>query len=128
MEQKAVYRARDAALSARHKLKAMGKESALPYGRALYGVTHQALAKHIAEALESYVLNPHTPRRFAAAMPFFDQFKGPDHIASVALTAALDNLTRKQSYATFCQQLGKAIEKENRLIALNHHSLSLIHI
>lgn len=121
-EEKAEHRARDAALSQQRKIKEQGKESVTPYGQLLYKATHQALSKRLGEQLEKFVANPRKARKFAAAMPFLDNMDGSDHIASVALTAALDNLTRNQSYATFCQQIGKAIERELRLITLNKHS------
>ena len=94
----------------------------MPYGQQLYKATHQALSIHIGHELESFVVDRSKARRFMAAIPFLDNMKGPDHIASVALVAALDNLTRIQSYATFCQQLGKAIERELRLTRLASHS------
>ena len=121
-ETKAVHRARDAALSQQRKIKELGKESALSYGQLLYKLTVQALSKHLEADLEAYVLDRRKARRFAAALPFLDNFDGPDHIASVALTAAIDNLTRRQTYATFSQQIGKAIEAELRLMHLSRCS------
>ena len=121
-EEKAEHRARAAALSQQRRIKELGKESALTYGQLLYKLTQDALAQHIAKDLEAFVLDPERARRFATAMPFLDQFKGPEHIAQVALVTAVDNLSRRQSYATFCQQIGKAIERENRLMHLERHS------
>ena len=93
-------------------------KSFLTYGQALYKATHQALSAHIARDLEAFVLDRHKARRFATAMPFLDNMRGPDHIASVALTCAIDQLSRRTGFATFCQRIGKAIEQELRLIEL----------
>ena len=117
-EERAEHRARDAALSAQRRIKEIGKESALTYGQLLYKVTQQALAAHIARDLEAFVLDKTKARRFASAMPFLDNFKGPNHIAAVALTCAVDNLSRRTNFPTFCQQIGKAIERELRLMEL----------
>lgn len=117
-EVRAEYRARDAALSAQRRVKELGRESVLTYGQALYKATHQALSAHIARDLEAFVLDRHKARRFATAMPFLDNMRGPDHIASVALTCAIDQLSRRTGFATFCQRIGKAIEQELRLIEL----------
>jgi len=121
-ESKAVHRARDAALSQQRRIKELGKESCLPYGQLLYQLTHQALANHLQTDLEAFVIEREKAKRFAAAIPFLDQFRGPDHIATVALTAALDMLTKRQAFPSFCQSLGLAIERENRLMTLSRHS------
>ena len=92
----------------------MGKESALPYGQAIYKQQLEALAAALEDTFEDFLLAPSKARPNGDAIPYFDPFNGVHHIAAVTLTAALDQLSRKQRLATFCQNLGKAIENEHR--------------
>ena len=119
---KAEQRAAEAHQSAQRRLKELGKESALPYGQRLYSVCLEALAGALESEFEDFLLAPDKARPFAAAMPYFDGFKGVHHIAAVALVATLDQLSRKQRMATFCQNLGKAVEDETRLMRLENKS------
>ena len=115
-EEKAKQRAKEAHKSAQRRLKEAGKESALPYGQVLFDITREPVAISIAKALEEACLDQKKARQFGAVLPLLDHFQSPDHIAAVALTAALDQLSRKQRYPTFCQNIGLAIERETRLI------------
>ena len=96
----------------------MGKESALPYGQAIYKQQLESLAAALEDTFEDFLLAPSKARPNGDAIPYFDPFNGVHHIAAVTLTAALDQLSRKQRLATFCQNLGKAIENECRLMRL----------
>lgn len=100
------------------RLKEMGLESRLDYGQRLFSITVDAVAKDLNDKFEEFVLNPYRARRHASAMPFFDSFSSTHHIAAVALTAAIDQLSRRQKFPTFLQHLGLAIEREWRLIKL----------
>ena len=117
-EAKAKRRAREAHESAQRRLKEAGKESALPYGQALFDVTLEPVVTSLNLAFEEFVLEPKKARKFAAVLPLFDHFQDPAHIAAVGLVAVLDQLSRKQRYPTFCQGVGFAIEREIRLIKL----------
>ena len=117
-EAKAKRRAKDAHESAQRRLKEAGKESALPYGQALFDVTLEPVVASLNLAFEEFVLEPKKARKFAAVLPLFDYFQDPMHIAAVGLVAVLDQLSRKQRYPTFCQGVGFAIEREIRLIKL----------
>ena len=115
-EAKAKRRARHAHEAAQRRIKEVGKESALPYGQALFDITIEPVAASIAKDFEQFVLDPKSARKFAAVLPLFDHFGNPTHVAAVALVAVLDQLSRKMRYPTFCQGVGWAIERETRLI------------
>lgn len=115
-------RAEEAHGSQQRRLKELGRESALTYGQRLYSACLEALAEALESDFEDFLLAPDKARPFAAAMPYFDSFKGVHHIAAVALVATLDQLSRKQRMPTFCQNLGKAVEDETRLLRLEHKS------
>ena len=100
------------------KLKQIGKESALIYGRKLYGLLVDDLSSRLNKTFLEFVENPDKARFHGAAIPFFDPFKSPEHVATIALVATLDQLSRRQRIATFCQGLGAAVEKEIRLMRL----------
>jgi DNA-directed RNA polymerase len=115
-------RAKEARESQQRRLKEMGKESSLDYGQKLFSMCVDAVADHIGATFEEFLLNPDKARPHASALPFFDTFSGVHHIAAVALTAAIDQLSRRQRIATFYQHLGAAIERECRLIKLGKRS------
>ena len=121
-QNKAKERSKQSHKASQRKLKEHGKESALLYGQKLYAVCLDALAEELDKTFEDYVLNPDKARVNGAAIPFFDNFAGTHHIAAVALVATIDQLSRKARIATFCQNLGKAIEDEQRLVRLNKKS------
>jgi len=121
-QKKAEERARQANASSHRRIKELGKESALPYGQALYSRFLDDLAAALERTFEEFLLDPSKARANADAIPFFDPFKGVHHIASVALVATIDQLSRKQRLPTFCQNLGKAIEDETRLMRLEAKS------
>ena len=121
-QNKAEQRSKQSHQATQRKLKEYGKESALLYGQKLYSYCLEALALELDITFEDYVLNPDKARVNGNAIPFFDSFSGTHHIAAVALVATLDQLSRKARIATFCQNLGKAIEDEQRLIRLNKKS------
>jgi DNA-directed RNA polymerase len=100
----------------------MGKESSLDYGQKLFSVCVDSVADHIGATFEAFVLEPTKARAHASALPFFNEFSGVHHIAAVALTAAIDQLSRRQRLPTFLQHLGYAIERECRLIKLGKRS------
>ena len=115
-EAKAKKRAKAAHEAAQRRIKEMGKESALPYGQALFDITLEPVASSIAQAFEQFVLDPKKARKFAGVLPLFDHFQDPSHVAAVGLTAVIDQLSRKMRYPSFCQGIGWAIERETRLI------------
>ena len=122
-------RAKDSFESNQRKLKAIGKESALTYGQRLYKTLVGDVAKSLDKTFTEYLLDPDKARINGAAIPFFNPFKSVDHIASIALVATIDQLSRKHRLATFCQGLGAAIEKECRLLRLENKSpLELRHL
>ena len=121
-QKKAEFRTKNSHLATQRKLKEFGKESALLYGQKLYSYCLESLALELENTFEDYVINPDKARVNGAAIPFFDGFTSAHHIAAVALVATLDQLSRKARIATFCQNLGKAIEDESRLIKLNRNS------
>ena len=108
--------------SQQRRLREMGKESALDYGQKLFSITVDAVAQDLTDQFESFLMSPSTARRHAAALPFFDSFSGAHHIAAVALTAAIDQLSKRQRLPTFLQHLGLSIERETRLIKLAKRS------
>ena len=115
-------RAKAARDTQQRRLKEMGLESRLDYGQRLFSTCVDAVADHIGATFEEFLLDPKKARRHASALPFFNDFSGVHHIAAVALTAAIDQLSRRQRYPTFLQHLGLAIERENRLIKLGKRS------
>ena len=70
---------------AQRRLKEAGKESALPYGQALFDVTLEPVVASLNLAFEEFVLEPKKARKFAAVLPLFDHFQDPAHIAAVGL-------------------------------------------
>ena len=121
-QEKARQRAEAAHGSSQRRLKDVGKESALTYGQQLFRTTAGALAASLAPAFEAFIAAPGKAGPHKAAMPFFDRFKGAEHVAAVALVATLDQLSRKQRLPTFCQNLGAAIEREDRLMRVDQLS------
>jgi len=121
-QEEAEWRARDAAMSQARRLKEMGKESCLSYGQRLFKMTLQAVTLHLNNEFALFAASPYKARRWGNVMPVFDVFKGPEHIAAIALVAGIDQLSRRQRYPTFCQNLGTAIERETRLITLDRVS------
>lgn len=121
-QKKGEERAKQARDSQQRRLREMGLESRLDYGQKLFSCCVDAVADHIGATLEAFVLEPDKARKHASALPFFNDFSGVHHIAAVALTAAIDQLSRRQRFATFLQHLGLAIERENRLIKLGKRS------
>ena len=119
---KAQLRAKQTQSSIERKIKEKGKESALPYGQAIYSYSLEILAEALEISFEEFIQDPKKARVNGAAYPFFDSFDSTYHIAAVALVATLDQLSRKTRIATFCQNLGKAIEDETRLMRLNKKS------
>ena len=115
---RAEKRAEETHKSNERKLKEIGKESALIYGRKLYGLLADDLSSRLNKTFTEFVENPDKARFHGAAIPFFDPFKSPAHVATIALVATLDQLSRRQRIATFCQGLGAAVEKEIRLMRL----------
>ena len=57
-EAKAKKRAKEAHAAAQRRIKEMGKESALPYGQALFDITLEPVAASIAKDFEEFVLDP----------------------------------------------------------------------
>ena len=121
-QEKAKQRAQDARDSQQRQLREKGLESRLDYGQKLFSVCLEALADDYGATLEDFVLNPAKARQHAAALPFFNDFDSVWHIAAVALTAAIDQLSRRQRLPTFLQHLGRAVERECRLIKLGTRS------
>ena len=121
-QDKAKRRSEDARATNQRRLREFGKESALPYGQKIYAVIVDAVADSLAASFEAFVLNPGKARQHASAIPFFDNFSSVHHIAAVAVTAAIDQMSRRQRYPTFLQHLGLAIERETRLIKLGKRS------
>ena len=121
-QKKACDRAEQANASSHRRIKELGKESALPYGQKIYSEFLDQLAAALESTFEDFLLDPQKARVNGAAIPFFDPFKGVDHIAAVGLVATLDQLSRKQRLPTFCQNLGKAVEDETRLMRLDNKS------
>ena len=117
-QKQAEERAKAARDSQERKLKEIGKESSLSYGQQLYSACVDHVADDLSAQFEAFILEPSKARKHAAALPFFDTFDGTHHIAAVALTAAIDQLSRRQRFPTFLQHLGSAIERECRLIKL----------
>ena len=117
-QKKAERRAKEARESQQRRLREMGKESSLDYGQKLFSLTVDAVAEDLGQQFEAFLQSPHKARRHAAALPHFDPFDSTHHIAAVALTAAIDQLSRRQRLPTFLQHLGSSIERELRLIAL----------
>ena len=115
-------RAKDSFDSNQRRLKAVGKESALSYGQHLYSSLVADVADALDKTFTEYLLDPEKARINGAAIPFFDPFKSVDQIASIALVATIDQLSRKQRLAAFSQNLGAAIEKECRLMRLEGKS------
>jgi len=121
-QRKADERAKAARDSNQRKLREIGCESALDYGQKLFNISVDFVADYISATVEDFLLHPQKARPHASVLPFFDDFDSTHHIAAVALTAALNQLSRRQTYGTFLQHLGSAIEKETRLIKLGKKS------
>ena len=121
-QRKADERAKAARDSNQRKLKEMGCESALDYGQKLFSISVDFVADYISATIEDFLLHPKKARPHASALPLLDDFSDVHHIAAVALTAALNQLSRRQTYGTFLQHIGLAIEKETRLIKLGKKS------
>ena len=115
-------RAKEARDSQQRRLREMGKESSLDYGQKLFSICVDSVADHIGATFEAFLLEPTKARAHASALPFFNEFSGVHHIAAVALTAAIDQLSRRQRLPTFLQHLGYAVERECRLIKLGKRS------
>jgi len=119
-------RAKEARDTQQRRLKEMGLESRLEYGQKLFSITLEAVAKDINDSLEFLVLNPRKAQQHASAMVLLQDFSSTQHMAAVALTAAIDQLSKRQRLPTFLQHLGNAIERETRLIKLGkRHPLEM---
>lgn len=121
-QERSEIRAKNAHISAQRKLKEINKESALNYGQYLFSVLIDDLSKELDKSFVDYLSNPYRARRNGAAIPYFDPFNGSNHIASIALVATIDQLSKKPGLVTFCQSLGAAVEKEIRLMRLRNKS------
>ncbi len=115
---KGEIRAKAAAESNERKLREMGRESALTYGQQLFATSCDFVAKYLTVTFEQFLLDPTKARAHAAALPFFNDFKDAHHVAAIALTAAINQMSKRQKFATFVQHLGLAIERETRLMKL----------
>lgn len=115
-------RAKAAQESNERKLREIGCESALPYGQQLFAASCDFVAKYLSETFEQFLLEPYKARAHAAALPFFNEFSGAHHIAAIALTAAINQMSKRQKFPTFIQHLGLAIEREARLIKLGKNA------
>ena len=94
----------------------MGKESALPYGQALFDITLEPVAASIAKAFEEFVLDPKSARKFAAVLPLFDHFDNPTHVAAARPGGGARPAQPQDALPYLCQGVGWAIERETRLI------------
>mgnify|MGYP001156992910 CR=1 FL=1 len=119
---RAEKRAKDSHTANQRRIKELGKESALNYGQKLYSACLDDVAQALDKTFSEYLQNPDKARKHGSAIPYFDPFKGTHHIAAIALVATIDQLSRRQRIATFCQNLGAAIEKECRLMRLEGKS------
>ena len=108
--------------SGQRRLKEFKKESSLAHGRRLFQLLHQQVAEVIRTSVEAFVCDPMKARIHGAALPYLNEFDSLEQVAGVALITALDQLTRRQTVASFCQGIGKALEDENRLIRLRRRS------
>lgn len=115
---KAEARSRQAHLTQQRRLKEMGKESALAYGSALFRQTAGVLEAELDATLSRFADDPTKAGVHWGAIPMLDSFDSVAQLAAIGLTAAIDQLTRKQRLPTFCQHLGWAVEAETRLIRL----------
>jgi hypothetical protein len=115
-------RSQMAYLSSQRRLKEFKKESALSHGRLLFQQMHEKVADTIRFNVEGFICDPTRARIHGAALPYLNEFDSLEQVAAVGLIAALDQLTRRQTLATFCQTIGRALENENRLIRLRHRS------
>ena len=61
----------------------MGRESALPYGQAIYKNYLELLAAALEGTFEDFVLDPGKARANADAIPYFDLFKGVHHLSLI---------------------------------------------
>ena len=118
----AEYRAKSSHESNERRIKSLGRESALNYGQKLYETCVDEVARSIEKAFVNHLKDPSAARTHGAAIPFFDPFKSVHQIAAIALIGTIDQLSRKQRLATFCQNIGSAIEKECRLMRLENKS------
>lgn len=124
-EERDRLRAEDAQRSNERYLKEVKKESATAAGSRLFQVTAERLAQALKIQFEEAVCNPRAARRHGWVLPYFNDFDSVDQIAAVALVAAVDQLSRRQSCIAFTQHIGMAIEKENRLMRLRQASPTL---
>jgi len=124
-EEQQKRRSEDAQRTQQRRLREMGKESSLTHGAALYRATAGKLSEELKLRFEEAVINPEIARCYGAAYPYFDGFDSVDQVAAVALTAAVDLLTRRHRRPTFCQHIGKAIENESRLMRLRNRAPTL---
>ena len=115
---KAEARSHQAHLTQQRRLKEMGRESSLAYGSALFRRTAGVLQAELDATLCRFAADPTKAGVHWAAIPMLDTFDSVAQLAAVGLTAAIDQLTRKQRLPTFCQHLGWAVEAETRLIRL----------
>ena len=116
---KAEARSHQAHLAQQRRLKELGKESSLAYGSALFKRTAGVLEAELDATFCRFAEDPTKAGVHFRAIPMFDDFSSVAQIAAVGLTAAIDQLTRKQRAPTFCQHLGWAVEAETRLIRLS---------
>ena len=122
----AEQRAKDARDTQQRRLREFGLESRMEHGQKLFSITLEAVAKDINDSLEFLVLNPRKAQQHASAMVLLQDFSSTQHIAAVALTAAIDQMSKRQRLPTFLQHLGVAIERECRLIKLGkRHPLEM---
>ena len=116
-QKKAEFRMKNSHLATQRKLEEFGKNLHYCTPKIIF-ILPGIVSPELANTFEDYVINPDKARVNGAAILLFDGFTSAHYIAAVALVATLDQLSRKARIATFCQNLGKAIEDESRLIRL----------
>ena len=121
-EQQQKKRSEDRERTNQRRLREMGKESCLRYGRALFQATQEKLKVELDRRFEEAVIRPEMARAFGSVYPLFDAFDSTDQVAAVGLIAAVDQLSRQMKRTAFCRFIGSAIERESRLIRLRQRA------
>lgn len=113
-EQGEIEAAATAAVAARRRLVAQGRESCTEYGREAFALHGEAVRVGLDALLTRFCRNPGIAGPHYQALPLLLHWadKGLAPLALVALGAVVDSMTRRRSYSQLAAEIGRRVEAE----------------
>lgn len=108
----------------------MGRESATSYGRLLFIEHGERVAQALDALLTRFVVDPSIAGPHFCALPLLLHFstRGAVPIAAVALSAVLDQLSRRHTYRRLAGVIGRAIEDEVKAGRIASHDQDVLRL